>query len=247
MEPPWQQRGPRGFGSQFHATDGTEKAIWPPSPPRHAIFAIFCFCCLLSTKAVTPNLPRPLCFTSVYWMFKHRNDLDPADASWSRGHSTYVHFALSVRSAYVLKLALYIIFTDMIRNELRYHNYETGHASNTHAHRGRKLKTEEWVLPCISWYLGNWCFAWSTCKTDTYSPVPVELRTATVVVRGILLVEVKQNREGQSSYWGVLWVSCTRHWGKYYNEMMHSWRSVCVQWITYYRPNRQCFKHCKKA
>ena len=56
---------------------------------------------------------------------------------------TYMHFALSVWSAYVLKLTVYIIFTDIIGNELRYHNYETGHSSNTHAYRGRKLKTEE--------------------------------------------------------------------------------------------------------
>ena len=79
MEPPSQQRGPRGFGGQLHATDGTKKAI------------CFCFVCLFVsllfyTKEVTPNPPRPLCFTSVYWMFEQRNDLDSADASWSRGH-----------------------------------------------------------------------------------------------------------------------------------------------------------------
>jgi len=74
MEPPSQQRGPRGFGGQLHATDGTQKAI------------CFCFVCLFVlllfyTKAVTANPPRPLCLTSVYWMFEQRNDLDSADAS----------------------------------------------------------------------------------------------------------------------------------------------------------------------
>ena len=71
MEPPSQQRGPRGFSGQLYATDGTKKAI------------LFCFVCFVVVlhKAVTANPPRPLCFTPVYWMFEQRNDLDSADAS----------------------------------------------------------------------------------------------------------------------------------------------------------------------
>ena len=70
MEPPSQQRGPRGYGGQLHATDGTQKAIF-----------VCLFVLLFYTKAVTANPPRPLCLTSVYWMFEQRNDLDSADAS----------------------------------------------------------------------------------------------------------------------------------------------------------------------
>ena len=55
-----------------------------------------------------------------------------------------LHFALSVRSAYVLKLTLSIVFTDILWNELRYHNYEAGQAL-THTHTGgenSRLKSE---------------------------------------------------------------------------------------------------------
>ena len=58
-----------------------------------------------------------------------------------------------------------------------------------------------------------------------------------LLVRGILLVEVNRTREGQSSYRGVRWVSCTEvnkimKWCTVLND---SGRSVCVQWIIYFQ------------
>ena len=53
-----------------------------------------------------------------------------------------MHFVLSVRSAYVLKLTLYFIFTDIIRvNSVTIIRKLV--MPVTHPHRGRKLKTEE--------------------------------------------------------------------------------------------------------
>ena len=92
-------------------------------------------------------------------------------------------FALSVRSAYVLKLMLYITFTDITWNELRYYSYETGHVSNTHAlvGGGRGGQTSRVKSECSHVLREIGVLREARAKLDTYSPVQVELRTATVV------------------------------------------------------------------
>ena len=69
----------------------------------------------------------------------------------------------------------------------------------------------------------NWCLAWSTCKTDTYSPVQVELRTVTVVSQRHSVCSSLSKSRRPIFLPSVRWVSYTGHWGKYNNnEMMHS-------------------------